>query len=156
MIFSLTAFMVSVFCQVVLDKKPCELCLISRYIHLLVTAIAAIAIKYHSKTLVRWVVLLLLIMSLGVGLYHLGAENHWWAAPKSCSTVLPSAEEMARGDMSYLMMNNSPKCDEVTLTMFGMSATLLNFFLAALLFWFISVGYALQYGRHRWARDSFR
>ncbi|MDR2598164.1 MAG: disulfide bond formation protein B [Holosporales bacterium] len=152
--FSLTAFEMSVFCQVVLDKQPCELCLFSRYTHLVVAILSGLAIKYRSKISVQRLVSLALLASLGIGLYHLGAENHWWAAPKSCSTVLPTQEELASGDTSYLLKDNSPKCDEVNLTIFGISATLINFFLSSILFWFVSVGYALNYGRNSYINCS--
>ncbi|MDR1475956.1 MAG: disulfide bond formation protein B [Holosporales bacterium] len=145
MLASLVAFLVSVFCQFILDEQPCELCLVSRFIHLVTAVVSAIAMKYANRNCVRCMVFLAVLFSFTAGIYHLGVENHWWAAPESCKTVLPTQEELA--NPALLLSKKNPNCDEVSLTIFGFSMTLLNFFLTAALFWFVSVCYALNYNR---------
>jgi disulfide bond formation protein DsbB len=147
-LLSLIAGLTSVYWQVIRDKQPCDLCVMSRYGHFAVALFSILAVIYN-KSIARRFLLLVLACSLGIGLYHLGAENHWWPAPKGCTTVLPTDEEIASGDMSYLLRNNSPSCDQVSLRVFGVSVTLLDFFLSAILFWLVSIGYAINYGASR-------
>jgi disulfide bond formation protein DsbB len=137
----------SIACQYVLNKQPCELCLLSRYIYVAIVAISILAIRYVHALFLRNVLITFVFCSFLAGTYHLGVENHWWAAPKFCSLVLPDQEELNKPVPSNFLEGHVTKCDAVNLEILGFSATLLNWMLSSALFWFLSVSYAIEYGR---------
>ncbi|MDR1234016.1 MAG: disulfide bond formation protein B [Holosporales bacterium] len=137
----------SITSQYIFDKQPCELCLISRYIYVMIIIISTLTLKYNNTSFLRKVLFMTVFCSFLAGTYHLGVENRWWAAPKFCTITIPDQEELDKAVPSNFLEGNSAKCDVVNLEIFGLSATLLNILLSSSLFWFISVCYAIDYGR---------
>ncbi|MDR0630604.1 MAG: disulfide bond formation protein B, partial [Holosporales bacterium] len=129
-LLSFLAFLISVFSEIFLEKKPCLLCLITRFMFLL-TAISSVAgLLLKKSTFAKKLVMIITALSVLFCLYHLGVENHWWAAPKSCATKLPSPEEL-RNSAKYIEEEKYSNCDQVNLEIFGFSMTLLAFLLSA-------------------------
>jgi disulfide bond formation protein DsbB len=53
-----------------------------------------------------------LFATAGVGVYHVGVEQHWWQGPQACSGRIPaglSAEELKK----YLFSAKMVRCDEI-------------------------------------------
>ncbi|MGE3905223.1 MAG: disulfide bond formation protein B, partial [Reyranellaceae bacterium] len=73
---------------------------------------------------VGWVLIALaglaMIVSAGIGAFHVGVEQKWWAGPTGCSggslAGLDPAEAMKR-----LMETPVVRCDEVPWSLFGIS-----------------------------------
>lgn len=79
----------SFFLQYILGFLPCKLCLIERYIFMLiciVTIILAINYAKQKSWLSSFIVLAVLVFSnLLLSVYHYGVEKRFWAGPQSCS-----------------------------------------------------------------------
>lgn len=147
-IIALIALCTSVFAQFIFDKKPCLLCLISRSLYFLIAVIAAISFVFKKK-IIRKIIFALVSVSLIFSMYHLGVENHWWRAPKTCAHKIPTAEELKNIEKQFITQNTSPSCDQVNWEIFGISSTLWNFGMFAGLFWMISVAYAMSYSKRK-------
>ena len=131
-VMAMSIFLASIFSQLLMDKEPCQLCLITRYLFL-ATGIATL--------LPKWRKILLPVVSfitLSFAFYHLGVENHWWRGFHGCVSELPSLN-------STPMDTKTPPCDSVNWTVFGISSTLWAFLSAGFIFWISSTSYLISY-----------
>ncbi len=104
--------------------KPCPLCLEERvpyYAAVALGLVAAWAAERRSAfaALLLAVVCAALFYNAGVGIYHAGAEWHFWPGPETCGggDVL-----QAGGSLAERLRRNSPiRCDEAALRIAGVS-----------------------------------
>ena len=82
------------FFQYVLGYAPCIMCYWQRYAHMAVFAIAAAIFlaraafgpgKGLPKQLGPILLILMLLVSAGLGAFHVGVEFGWWEGPKACA-----------------------------------------------------------------------
>lgn len=100
---------------------PCAMCLWQRWPH-----VAAMALAGLGQALPRaWVALLgalSMIGNAGLGLYHTGVEQKWWAGPGTCSGPVQDLSGLSGGDL--LDVTAAPAivmCDEAALHILGLS-----------------------------------
>lgn len=101
---------------------PCDLCMDQRYAHVaaLVLAIAAIVVRGRIGWLLAGLAMVALAMSGGIGIFHAGVEQKWWAGPTGCtggSLTGLSTEEAAK----RLMGTPVVRCDEIPWSLLGIS-----------------------------------
>ena len=150
LIFSISifAFSCSIAAEFILEKHPCQLCLISRFAYLTIAVVALLALKFR-KVIIRRILFWIIALSLAFSFFHLGVENHWWRAPASCAYKVPSVEALK----NHIIESVTPSCDKVNWEIFGISSTLLNFLLCAGLFWLICISYAIVTSHRRDEND---
>jgi disulfide bond formation protein DsbB len=136
------------FFQLVLDIKPCPLCLEQRYAYYLAVPLAALLAIAAARQAPRGVLvaglLLLALAALGnagLGIYHAGVEWHFWQGPTDCSgpvTDLGSAGSL----LSRLDTVKVIRCDEVQFRFLGLSlagySVLISLLMAAIAGWGIA------------------
>jgi disulfide bond formation protein DsbB len=115
------------FFQLVLDIRPCPLCLEQRYAYYLAIPLAALmaamASRGGSRALfaVGFIILALaLFANAGLGGYHAGVEWGWWPGPTECTgpiTDLGSAGNL----LERLQTVKVIRCDEVQWRFLGLS-----------------------------------
>lgn len=120
--------------------RPCDFCLYERGIYAGVILAGIGGLKSRFLKGHRGILAQLTILSLGIGLtvYHVGMEQHWWAGPASCAAV--SASDSFEAFRDQLTKALPPRCDQVTWALFGISATLWNLMLQAGLAFLASLG----------------
>lgn len=103
--------------------KPCPLCLEERIPYYAAVPGGLIA-AYLAPTAPRIAALILaavcagLVYNAGLGVYHAGAEWHFWPGPDTCS----GGSVQATGSLAQKLMHNAPvRCDEAALRIFGIS-----------------------------------
>src|SRR6185503_19008245 len=131
--------------QYVLHYAPCELCLDERipyYVAIPLAMVVALAALFQAPRplVVTGLALLVVIMLIGVGLgiYHSGVEWKFWPGPAHCSGVLSNS-----GNASDLLKRMSQTkivpCDAAAWRLFGISLAgynaLISFALAATALW---------------------
>jgi disulfide bond formation protein DsbB len=103
---------------------PCPLCLEQRipYYVAVPAGLAAALVAYTSPRVAAVIIALVcagLLYNAGLGIYHAGAEWHFWPGPDTCSatdTLKPL------GNLAQSLKHNSPvRCDEAALRIFGLS-----------------------------------
>ena len=136
-VFSFCLFLISLSAQLFGNMEPCQLCLITRYLFLLIAMFSLFSTHYKYLKFI----LIFLISSLFVfSLYHLGVENHWWQGPQSCVSELPSLS-----NIDALIETNKVFCDRANWMIFGISSTFWSFLASSFLAWLISISYVLDY-----------
>jgi len=110
--------------EYVVGLDPCDLCLWQRYPHLAVIAAGLAAVACFAAPRLALVLTLVaitgLLLTAGVGLFHVGVEQHWWSAPMACTGRIPpglSTEALKQ----YLLSTKMVRCDEVVWKMWGIS-----------------------------------
>ena len=107
---------------------PCALCLLQRnpyYIGIPVGILATLAAVLNlpssiTRSLLA-VIMILMIVGGGLGVYHSGVEWGFWEGPASCS-VGGAAPAAGSGDiLSQLNSVKGPSCTEATLRVLGLS-----------------------------------
>lgn len=129
---AMSIFVASIISQFMLEKQPCQLCLITRYLFLSLVILTLLA---------KWKKILLpvgALITLAFTFYHLGVENHWWPGTPGCVSELPSLN-------STPMDSKTPVCDSVNWTVLGLSSTLWGVLSASFIFWFSSTSYLINY-----------
>jgi disulfide bond formation protein DsbB len=101
--------------------SPCEMCLWQRWPHYAAIAVAILAILFRHRPASLWltVVAALLILTSGaIGVYHAGAEYHWWTGPQHCTGIAHgSGADLLRQIMAAPIV----RCDVPQWTLWGVS-----------------------------------
>jgi len=112
--------------QYVQGLEPCILCLVQR-----VPFYAAIALGLAAFAKPDWMVAAgwlaggIFLAGGAVAFYHVGVEQHWWAAVTACGGELP--QQMSITDFQSALQSKPEKaCDKVDWTLFGLSMTTYN------------------------------
>ena len=133
------------FFQLVLDIRPCPLCLEQRYAYYLAIPLGALtayaAAKDASRVLLLAGLAVLAIATLGnaaLATYHAGVEWHFWQGPTDCTG--PIGNLGSAGDLlSRLDTVKVVRCDEVQWKFLGLSLAgynvLISLLMAAIAAW---------------------
>ena len=105
--------------------RPCVLCLYQRYPYAFVIALMAFAVGLADRRGGRIAMALLtaaglaFLVGAGIGIYHVGVEQHWWAGTAECgSTESADTVEALRAKL----LGRAPvRCDEAAWSLFGIS-----------------------------------
>jgi disulfide bond formation protein DsbB len=113
--------------QVIGSLAPCELCLYERWPYYAVIAAALVALVAGRRDATQALLVfsaLVFLAGAGLGLYHVGVEQHWIAGPTACTGGAPagSVEELRR----RLLGQQVVQCDEVQWSLFGLSLAAWN------------------------------
>ena len=133
------------FFQLVLDIRPCPLCLEQRYAYYLVLPLAAFIAFFASRGAPRQVLMagfvVLLLAALAnawLGGYHAGVEWKFWQGPTDCSGPLVDFGK-AGNLLEQLDKVKVVRCDEVQWRFLGLSLAgynvLISLAMAAIALW---------------------
>ena len=114
---------------------PCELCLLERWPWWVAIAIAAGSWLTGDRLPPQIPALLLVIVFLvgaGLGFYHVGVEQHWFAGPTAC-TAGGAAATSVDALRAQLLGKQAVMCDEVQWSLFGVSLAGLNMIASAIM-----------------------
>jgi disulfide bond formation protein DsbB len=99
---------------------PCVLCIYQRWPHLAALIIAAIALARGGPV---WPVLgaLAVLTSAGIGVFHVGVEQEWWAGLQQCA--VNTLEGVSAGDLlnTDVTVGAPAACDKVAWSLIGIS-----------------------------------
>jgi disulfide bond formation protein DsbB len=101
---------------------PCVLCLYQRWPHaaVILLALGAAVVSGRPRAALLALAALALVVGAGIGVFHVGVEQHWWAGTAECGSSMPiglSVEEMTR----RLMAQPVVRCDQAAWSMLGIS-----------------------------------
>jgi disulfide bond formation protein DsbB len=107
---------------------PCALCLLQRDpyyygIPLGVLAILTSVLKlpgWTTRTLLLGVGILMLV-GAGLGVYHAGAEWHFWEGPSTCATTAQGISSDVGDLLGDLDAKHAPSCTDAALRVLGLS-----------------------------------
>ncbi|MCC2664558.1 MAG: disulfide bond formation protein [Geminicoccaceae bacterium] len=99
------------------DLPPCPLCVWQRWPYVGVAALGLLGWRWQPRVLLALAVLALLV-GAGLGVYHLGVEEGWWALPAGCAA---GASAQSVEDLRRLLAEAPPACDQVSFTFLGLS-----------------------------------
>jgi disulfide bond formation protein DsbB len=133
------------FFQLVLDSRPCPLCLEQRYAYYLAIPLGALTALAASRSTLRSLVLaglaLLALAALGnamLGTYHAGVEWGFWQGPTDCTGPVGNLGS-AGTLLERLDKVKVIRCDEVQWRFLGLSLAgynvLISLLMAALALW---------------------
>lgn len=125
----------------VFGLRPCLLCLYERIPYVIGGAVAAAMILLPTSPRLRFLGVTLCLLAFlgntGLGIYHVGVEYQWWAAPACTGDVSSASLDDLRAALSQPA---PPACDEVQWTLFGISLAGYNTVLSAALAAFCTLG----------------
>jgi disulfide bond formation protein DsbB len=110
--------------------RPCTLCIWARYPYLVVIAAALAGLWLGWPRPALAVIALALTVSVGLAIYHVGVEQGVFALMESCAAV---GEATTVAELKAQLLAAPARCDEVPLTVLGLSLAAWNGVLAALL-----------------------
>jgi disulfide bond formation protein DsbB len=131
--------------QLVLDIRPCPLCLEQRYAYYLAIPLGALTALAATRNVARGVLLAGLVLlalaalgNAGLGAYHAGVEWHYFKGPTDCTG--PIGDLGSAGTLlQRLDTVKVIRCDEVQWRFLGLSLAgynvLISLLMAALALW---------------------
>lgn len=137
------------FFQLVLDMRPCPLCLEQRYayyfaIPLAVMVVLGDQVGASRKVLTAALVAIAagMVWNTYLGIYHSGVEWKWWQGPTDCSGALENLGT-AGNLASTLQTMSVVRCDEAAWRFLGLSLAgynaLISAALAAIAIWGVAM-----------------
>ncbi|MEO8558517.1 MAG: disulfide bond formation protein B [Rhodospirillales bacterium] len=106
---------------------PCALCVDQRYAHVAALILAVVAIIVRGR--IGWILVGLAVLALavsgGIGIFHAGVEQKWWAGPTGC-TGGSLADLTPEEATKRLMGTPVVRCDEIPWALFGLSMAAWN------------------------------
>jgi disulfide bond formation protein DsbB len=109
-----------------LGYAPCELCLTERYAFYAGAPLAALTAFFASRSsnaLARAgfvLIALIFLANVGLAVYHVGVEQHWWPGPTACTGSLTGPVDV-NDLMKQLSATRVVNCDEVQFRILGLS-----------------------------------
>ena len=141
------------FFQLVLDIRPCPLCLEQRYAYYLALPVAALVALAAAKDAPRGVLLLGLailavaaLANAGLGTYHAGVEWGLWQGPTDCTGQIGNFGS-AGNLLERLDTVKVVRCDEVQWRFLGLSLAGYNVLISLLMAAIAAWGIARMLGR---------
>ena len=102
---------------------PCTLCLYERWPWEATIALSMVALLAGDRASTPWVIALcgvIFLAGAGLGFYHAGVEQKWFAGPTSCSGSFGTADTVEA--LKAQIMGQKPvRCDEIPWSMLGIS-----------------------------------
>lgn len=110
--------------QLVVGLAPCPLCLDQRIPYYAGIPLALLAFGFATSGRIGparallAVLGLMMLVNVGIAVFHAGIEWHFWAGPTTCS----GAPQITTGNLlSQLKGARVPRCDEAAWRLFGVS-----------------------------------
>jgi disulfide bond formation protein DsbB len=105
------------------DLQPCVLCIWQRWPYLaavlLGLAAASVARNRGAATALTGFAILAVLVSGGIGAFHVGVEQGWWEGTSGCGSV--SASDDLATLRAQIMAAPIVRCDEVAFSLLGLS-----------------------------------
>jgi disulfide bond formation protein DsbB len=108
---------------------PCQMCIWQRIPHGVIIGATVMALLMtrsgkapRAHAMMRCVVLLFLV-SAGLGLMHMGVEQKWWVIQTSCTAT-------GGADLNAIMQTKITRCDDIAWSLFGISMAGYNMLLS--------------------------
>ena len=127
------------FFQLVLDIRPCPLCLEQRYAYYLVVPLGALTALAAAKNASRAVLVIGLAIvaaatlgNAGLATYHAGVEWHFWQGPTDCTGEIGNLGS-AGNLLERLDTVKVIRCDEVQWRFLGLSLAGYNVLISLLM-----------------------
>lgn len=121
--------------EFVFHIKPCPLCVYSRFPYLVLSSIAIVGMSdaHNKKKYLLWIVLALLASVL-IGIYHSGIERGVFEMSAFCKPAVQIADNISVQDFLKILDQQQPAmCNKAELVVFALSMAewnlLLNLFL---------------------------
>jgi disulfide bond formation protein DsbB len=103
--------------------RPCELCLLQRWpwrVAIVLAVLIWLAGDRVPLPTAALVMALVFFVSAGLGIYHVGVEQHWITGPTACTATGPTATTVE--DLRRQLLGTQPvMCDQVQWSLFGIS-----------------------------------
>ena len=103
--------------QYLAGLPPCPLCIWQRWPYVALIALGLAGWCWHPRAALGLAVVVLLV-GAGLGAYHVGIEQGWWALPAGC-VAGGNAESVE--DLRRMLAEAPPACDQVSFTLLGLS-----------------------------------
>ncbi len=137
--------------QYVAGLPPCDLCHWQRYPHIAAIVLGLAAVASLAAPRLAYVFALTAILALfitaGIGVFHVGVEQHWWEGPQACSGRIPSGLSPAELK-KFLFSTKMVRCDQVAWSMWGISMAGWNAILSGGVALFLSLSVARYVKEH--------
>jgi disulfide bond formation protein DsbB len=96
---------------------PCPLCIQQRWPYVGVAVLGLVGWRWQPRLFLA-LAALALVVGAGLGVYHVGVEEGWWALPAGCAA---GAGAQSVEDLRRLLAEAPPACDQVAFTFLGLS-----------------------------------
>ena len=131
LVYSLSAIIVALYVENILQYKACKLCLYQRIPYILAIFISFIGYNYFKSEKILILIIITFTISFLISGYHYGIENNIFEEFSGCSAN--SINIIDKKELLNSLNNNLPSCKDVGFKLFGISLAGINFLLSLLI-----------------------
>ena len=117
------ALLVALIAQYGFDLQPCVLCIWQRWPYLVAVGLGLAVIVLRGMPVLAFALVALaalaVLISGGIGGFHVGVEQGWWEGTAGCGVV--SMPDDLAALRAQLLAQPIVRCDEVAFSLFGVS-----------------------------------
>jgi len=96
---------------------PCRMCIWQRWPYVALIGLGLVGWRGYPRAALG-IAAPVLLVGAGLGVYHVGVEQGWWALPAGC-VAGGNAESVE--DLRRMLAEAPPACDQVSFTLLGLS-----------------------------------
>ena len=131
---------------------PCVLCVYERAPYGVAMALALLAISLgdgRARGAVLALAALAFLADAGIGVFHVGVEQHWWEGTAACTgSVVAGGVHSLEALRQQILNAPVARCDRIPWSLFGISLAGYNVLIALAL-----AAFALDAARRCWSRS---
>lgn len=90
---------------------PCHLCIMQRYTYFITIILCLLALIYKYKNIISLLICFSIYCTLGIAIWHLGIELHWWTQSSSCANWDSNIGSLNEELQNNLLETTSASCD---------------------------------------------
>jgi disulfide bond formation protein DsbB len=136
-LYSLAIIGTVFFFQYGLKLPPCELCRYERWPYFALLIISLLGCFVHTfKRTISFLIIILFLISGGIGFFHVGVENHWINYNSTCVSVIKENSASLEEFKEKLFQKDLISCDVIKYKLFGLSFAAWNFISSVIMFIF--------------------
>lgn len=124
LLVSAAALIIAYLSQVWGGLEPCILCIYQRYVYAAAAAVGLVGALLDRPALGRPVMLLaglVFLAGLGISIFHVGVEQHWWRGTDGCHAPAIDLTQSLDSLREQMLDTSFVPCDEISWSLFGIS-----------------------------------
>ena len=143
-ILSSVSLLSAIFIEIVINIKPCKLCLYQRIPYLFAIFVSILGIIFNKNLAWVYIIFLIFIISAIISGFHVGFENGIFEELQSCKNDL---NILNKQDLLKSLKNQNISCKDVPIKILGMSLATINLMIS-LTVSSVAITFA-KYAKHR-------
>ena len=124
LVLSIVVIVAAIYIQYVIGAIPCSLCKYQRIPYIISIFICILGLKYFKSNLLKYLLILIFIISFILSAYHFGIENNIFPELSSCTSS--NLNILEKEELLQSLKDIPPNCKDVNFKILNLSLATFN------------------------------